>query len=125
MTLRFQFVPDRDFLPHTPNGDPLPGTRAEYEAAPILVDGAPLSWAEYRVSYGHPDRQVVLGCVLERYCAACGGWLVVASLWGIWLYDMDPELRVVPIGQNLVPEDIRPSWGYLGAVARELIAEVA
>lgn len=142
LRVRFLDDPDSECALHDPEGNPLPGPRETYERSPIhrLINpdddpatGArrPITYEEYCEYEGDPDRQVVLGAILEAQCATCRTWHHAASLWGIDFMDDAPELRTIawgtfPTGSGGIEayaiDDARIT-GYLREVVDELVAE--
>jgi len=54
-----------------------------------FATSTPLTWEEYRETYGNLDRYVHLHCNVQHICGSCGAWETVASLYGIDLYMPD------------------------------------
>jgi hypothetical protein len=131
---RVQFVYDEDGSLETPEGKPLPGTRADYRKNPIsaLIDpkadpetGArrEIPYEEYCRYYGNPDRHVVVGCIVEKRCGTCGAYSSAESLWNIDLMDDDPSYLAVQLDHWYTPEEAIALPGYLGEVAKDLLSE--
>ena len=105
-----------DQPPEGVDGRPLPESPEVYEETPCLrEDGAPVSYHDYCLREGNPDRHVMCGIIVESSCPACGSWHEVASLWGIDLMDDDPG--VAWIGRTDTADKLP---GYLGERARDL-----
>lgn len=80
----------------------------------------PIPYAEYLEYYGNAERHVYLGAIVDKLCTHCGSWTEAGSLWHIDLMDDDRELTLITLNK---PMAIDQAPGYLGEVARELVAE--
>jgi hypothetical protein len=129
---RVKFVYDEDGSVETPHGTPLPGTREEYKGYEImqLIDPADdpqtgkrrtVPYDEYRQFWGNPDRHVIVGCIVEKRCEACGHYEQAESLWNIDLMDDDADYLAVTMDHWYTPDEARALVGYLGETAKELL----
>jgi hypothetical protein len=52
-----------------------------------MAERKPLTWDEYRETFGDPNRYNSYGVIVEKKCRCCGSWDHVTSVWGCDLYE--------------------------------------
>lgn len=62
-----------------------PGDSSGY----IIENGEPLSFEDYMLSYGDPQRHVFLRCVVEEQCEHCNSWVTKGSVGNVDFMDTE------------------------------------